>query len=140
MGEKRSNTTGSNFHNNFDPQPTNSQDANCQMSQKPLQASGELHQVNKSIRCIKACLIGMTALIILILALTIFALAFPKFIAIYCEESGDKISLMANLSMKCHNGGSLVTITGGLIFKFLFTGGQGQKSQRGVRSHFLRGV
>ena len=59
MGEKRSNTTGSNFHNNFDPQPTNSQDANCQMSQKPLQASGELHQVNKSIRRIKACLIGM---------------------------------------------------------------------------------
>ena len=144
---QRSTTTDSNFYTNLDPESTtNGQGSDGLISQNPQQVNkGELKQVKKSMRFIKACLIGMTAgLIILTLAVTIFSLVSTDVIAITTSKELEGISklkaMIHNLtdnqknlstkidivignqwkigSMDCKNGGSLI-MTGGLFLTFL---------------------
>ena len=134
----RSTTTDSNFYTNLDPESTtNGQGSDGLISQNPQQVNkGELKHVKKSMRFIMACLIGMTAvLMILTLAVTLFSLVSTDVIAITTSKELEgisklkamihnltdnqknlraKIDIMYDIIPKCKNGGSL-TMTRGLI-------------------------
>ena len=93
-------TTESNFYTNLAPESTTSGQGGDGLipQQNPQQVNnGELVQVKKSMRLIKACLIGMTVmLMILILAVTIFSLFLTNVIAITTsKETEDKSNLKA---------------------------------------------
>ena len=99
---QRSTTTESNFYTNLDPESRKSgQGGHGLIPQSPQQVnSGELKQVKKSMRFIKACLIGMTAVpIIFLLAVTIFSLVSTNLIAITKSKESEDIS---NLKAKIH--------------------------------------
>ena len=100
---QRSTTTESNFYTNLDPESRKSGQGGDGLipQQNPQQVNnGELVQVKKSMRFIKACLIGMTAVpIIFLLAVTIFSLVSTNVIAITKSKDSEDIS---NLKAKIH--------------------------------------
>ena len=113
---QRSTSTDSNFYTNLDPESTTSGQGDGLIPQNlQLVNRDELMQIKKSMRFIKACLIGMTVvLLILILAVTLFSLVSTKVIAITTsKETGNQWKL----GSLCKNGGSL-TMNGGLILTF----------------------
>ena len=127
---QRSTTTDSNFYTNLDPEPTTSgQGENSPIPQNSqLVNRDDLKQVKKSMRFIKACLIGM--IVILLIAVTIFSLVSTKVNAITTSKESEVISNLKDLIhiltgnqkkisfILCQNGGSFTT-TGGLIHIFL---------------------
>ena len=121
---QRSTSTDSNFYTNLDPESTTSGQGDGLIPQNlQLVNRDELMQIKKSMRFIKACLIGM--IVILLIAVTIFSLVSTK---VYAES--EVISNLKDLihiltgnqknisSILCQNGGSFTT-TGGLIHIFL---------------------